>query len=470
MKIVILAGGSGTRLWPLSRENFPKQFLKIPLSDSEVPESFFQKTIKRFINYPNAEIFIITNEKHKFYVLHQSEEVLRDLENDKKLELILEPVGKNTAPAIAFSIKYALENNKAGLDDIFFITPADHLITDTEKFLSIIKTAEALAKKGYIVTFGIKPTKPDTGYGYIKAKNKNGLFIVEKFTEKPALKKAVSYLKEGSYYWNSGMFAFKAGTMIEEFKKYIPELSKIFDKPFKEVVKTFHKLPNISIDYAVMEKTDRAVLLPVDIFWSDIGSWESLYEVFEKDKKANALSGEVITIDTKGSLIIGNKRLIATIGIEDLIVIETEDALLIAKKGDAQKVKELVKILSEKGYPQVKDHVTSYRPWGSFTLLEKGMRYKIKKIVVKPKETLSLQMHHHRSEHWIVVKGTAKVVIGDKEQFVHENESVYVPKSTLHRLENPGKLPLEIIEVQVGEYVEEDDIKRFEDIYGRQDI
>ncbi|MGB9711166.1 MAG: mannose-1-phosphate guanylyltransferase/mannose-6-phosphate isomerase [Thermodesulfovibrio sp.] len=465
MKFIVLAGGSGTRLWPLSRKNFPKQFLKLHPQEAE---SFFQKTLKRLSFYEEAEFFVVTNNKHKFYVINQIEEISKKLKNDPKFEIILEPDSKNTAPAIALAIRYAMEKG-VSQEEIFFVSPSDHLIKPDKEFIDYIKTAEQIAKKGHIVTFGIKPTRPETGYGYIKvrAPEIEKFFKVEKFVEKPDIETAKKYIEEGNYFWNSGMFAFKADTIIEEFKQHAPQLGKIFEESYERVLNDFQTLPEISIDYAIMEKTQKAALIPVNIFWSDIGSWESLYEILEKDSQGNAVLAESINIETKESLIVGDKRVIATLGLQDTVVVETQDALLIAKKGECQKVKEIVKILSHKAAPLVEEHTTVYRPWGSFTLLETGHRYKIKRITVNPGQALSLQMHHHRSEHWIVVRGTAKVKIGEKEQFVHENESVYVPKSTLHRLENPGKIPLEIIEVQVGEYVEEDDIKRFEDLYGR---
>lgn len=469
MKILILAGGSGTRLWPLSRKNFPKQFLKLPIDNSY--ESFFQKTLKRLCFYDDVEIFIVTNEKHKFYVIEQIEEISKKLKIKPNFEIILEPTSKNTAPAIALALKYAIEKG-ISKDEVFFVSPSDHLIKPENEFSSYVKASEEIAKKGYIVTFGIKPNRPETGYGYIKVKMPKieSFYEVENFVEKPDIETAIKYIEDGNYFWNSGMFAFRADTMIEEFKKNVPEIGEIFEKPYEKLLSDFHNLPDISIDYAVMEKTDKATLLPLNIFWSDIGSWESLYEILEKDSSGNALIGESVNIGTENSLIVTNKRLTATLGLQDTLVIETEDALLIAKKGESQKVREIVKILTKKAAQLVEEHTTVYRPWGSFTLLETGHRYKIKRITVNPGASLSLQMHHHRSEHWVVVKGTAKVKIGDREQYVHENESVYVPKSTLHRLENPGKIPLEIIEVQVGEYVEEDDIKRFEDIYGRENI
>jgi mannose-1-phosphate guanylyltransferase / mannose-6-phosphate isomerase len=467
MKALILAGGSGTRLWPLSRKNYPKQFLKL-----NNQKSLLQQTMERLLKAVSPEnIVVMTNNDYKFHVLSD----LRALPVKPPSidNIILEPVGRNTAPAIALGIKYCMEKLGAKSDDVLLISPADHIITPAEKFAKYMKKAEEIAQKGYIVTFGISPTRPETGYGYIKAKSEDqhaqhkGYSTVETFTEKPDIATAQRYVHEGSYYWNSGMFAFSIGTMIDEFTNYAPDIKEMLDLNLDELVSNFHEMPDISIDYAVAEKSDRIVIMPLDIYWNDIGSWDSLYEVIDKDDMGNIRMGDTITVDTKDTLIISNKRLISTIGLEDCLIVDTDDAVLIAKKGETQKVREIVKRLNADKRKETLEHLTTYRPWGSYTVLEEDARYKIKRIVVNPGEKLSLQMHYHRSEHWVVVKGAAKVTIGEKEINIHENESVYVPKSTLHRLENPGKVPLEIIEVQNGEYVGEDDIVRIDDQYGR---
>ncbi|MGC9080675.1 mannose-1-phosphate guanylyltransferase/mannose-6-phosphate isomerase, partial [Sulfurihydrogenibium sp.] len=454
---------------PLSRKNFPKQFLSIDSS-----KSLFQKTVERCLKAVGNinDIIIITNNEYQFHVKNQLEDIgIKDFKN-----IILEPIGRNTAPAVALAVRYALDKLNVTENETLFISPSDHIISPEDRFVDYVKKADYFAKKGFIVTFGVNPTKPETGYGYIEADMPiEEAYKVKQFHEKPDLKTAQKYIMAGNYYWNSGMFTFSIKTILEEFKKHSPDIfNQINEKTFEEVVISFIDMPDISIDYAVMEKTDKAVVLPLNIVWSDVGSWDSVYEVLDKDENENVKVGNVIDIDTKKSLIFGNERLIATVGVEDLMVIETPDVIVIAKKGEGQKIKDLVSVL--KSNPNTKEltefHKTVHRPWGSYTELEKGERYRIKRITVKPGEMLSLQLHYHRSEHWVVVKGTAKVILEDsegnrKEIFVHENESVFVPKTTKHRLVNPGKIPLEIIEVQVGEYVEEDDIVRFEDVYKR---
>jgi len=353
------------------------------------------------------------------------------------------------------------------------------VIRPVDQFIEYVKMARGIAKQGRLVTFSIKPDRPETGYGYIKAskqqvvaagfslRSEKDYFSVEKFVEKPDEVTVRQYLKEGNYYWNSGIFAFSIRTMLEEFEKYSPPIRKMLEMNYDEVVKQFSQMPNISIDYAVMEKSDRVAMIPLNLYWNDVGSWDSLHDLLSQDEDGNAAIGDVMTLDTKNCLIYGSKRLLSTIGLEDCLIVETDDAVLIAKKGEAWKVREIVNRLKEGKRKEASEHATTYRPWGSYTILEQGPRYKIKRVVVNPGEKLSLQTHSHRSEHWVVVKGTAKVSIGDKEIFIHENESAYVPKSTLHRLENAGKIPAEIIEVQNGEYLEEDDIERFDDSYDR---
>ncbi|MDD5773351.1 MAG: mannose-1-phosphate guanylyltransferase/mannose-6-phosphate isomerase [bacterium] len=467
MKTFILAGGSGTRLWPMSRRNYPKQFLKI-----NNDKSFLQQTIARLSGRVSLkDIIFITNDKYQFHVKS-------DISSLFPAHIILEPMSKNTAPAIALGVKYCIEKLSCGLDEVICVLPSDQMIKNEDMFNKYLKYAEETAKEGYMVTFGIKPLKPETGYGYIKVascksqvtskKSEEINYLkVEKFVEKPDKETAQKYIESGDYYWNSGMFAFTIGTIIEELRKYAPQIEKLLEKNFDDMLKEFDKMPSLSIDYAVMEKSERVVTIPMDLYWSDIGSWDSFFDLLEKDKSGNAEIGDVVTIGTKNCLIIGDKRLITAIEMEDCLIIDTADATLIAKRGCSQKVKELIVKLEKSDRKEAVEHTCTYRPWGSYTVLEEGDRYKIKRIVININSKLSLQRHKHRSEHWVVIKGTAKVTIGEKELIIQENESAYIPKTTIHRLENPGEMPLEIIEIQNGEYLGEDDIERLDDLYGR---
>ncbi|GAA5217698.1 mannose-1-phosphate guanylyltransferase/mannose-6-phosphate isomerase [Corallincola platygyrae] len=463
---VIMAGGTGTRLWPLSRSMYPKQFLPL------VGEStMLQETIKRLEGMDTESPLIISNEDHRFIVAEQTRAI------GVSSEIILEPVGRNTAPAIALA---ALTKVNQGHDPIMLVLAADHVIADVEQFQKSVSFAAVAASKGLLATFGVVPTEPETGYGYIK-RGDNAIagetYPVEAFVEKPDLQTATAYLEEGSYLWNSGMFMFKASTYLEALKSFRPDIYEACksamsvtanDLDFVRVDKqAFEACPSDSIDYAVMEKTDKAVVIPLDAKWNDVGSWSALWDVDTKDCDGNAFKGDVLLHDTKDCLIHGGERLIATVGLDNLIVVDTKDALLVADKSKVQDVKKVVDALKKDQRTEFVHHREVYRPWGKYDSIDNGARYQVKRITVKPGAKLSVQMHHHRAEHWIVVSGTAKVTNGDKTFLVTENESTYIPVGIVHALENPGKVPLELIEVQSGSYLGEDDIVRFEDKYGR---
>ncbi len=460
MKLVILAGGHGTRLFPLSRECMPKQFLHIAGN-----RSLLQQTILRFLGLVNPEdIVIITNKDYIFTVRAELKEI-----GIEDVHIIEEPVGRNTAPAIALGIDYCKDVLGSSDSEMLFVTPSDALIRQEESFRKLVSEAENVASKGYIVTLGITPTKPETGYGYIHAEgNAIGAgFKVESFKEKPDLETAVKYLKDGHYFWNGGMFLFPIQTMQEELQAYCPEISELAGDGYEKLLGKFSTMPDISIDYAVAEKSQKMAVVPMkDIYWNDVGSFDAIDEVM-KAEDGNTIYGDTVTRDCKNVMILGSNRLVAGIGLEDLMIVDTPDVLLVAKKGHSQEVKKVVEQLKQDKRKEVSENVTMYRPWGSYTILAEGPGYKVKRIEVKPGGKLSLQMHYHRSEHWTVISGTGKCTLDDKSFIFRENESTFIPIGVKHRLENPGKIPLAIIEVQDGKYLGEDDIIRFDDVYGR---
>ncbi len=462
---VILSGGSGTRLWPLSRRQYPKQFLPLVSNKTMVQETMLRLKGLKGLQQPIG----VCNEDHRFMMAEQLREI-----DSRPSAIILEPVGKNTAPAVALA---ALT---ADPDDVLLILPADHAISNVPVFQKAVKKANDLAEKGFLVTFGIVPNAPETGYGYIKAGTSldEESFNVAAFIEKPEQAQAQKYLDNGSYYWNSGMFAFKAGKLLEELNKYQPDILAVCKKALSQSQRdidfvrldkeVFMQCPDDSIDYAVMEKTDHAVVIPLDADWNDIGSWSALWGIADKDQHGNATSGDVVALDTKNSYLHSNSKLITTIGVDNLVVIETEDAVMIANKDRVQDVKKIVDQLKEKNRCEVDTHKKVYRPWGYYHSVDSGDRHQAKRIVVKPGAKLSLQKHHHRAEHWVVVKGTAMVTKGNEQLLLSENESTYIPLGVVHCLENQGVIPLEIVEVQSGSYLGEDDIVRYDDAYGRE--
>jgi len=467
MKPVILAGGTGSRLWPKSRAALPKQFLSLT-SD----KTMIQDTVLRLNGIESLPPSIICNEEHRFLVAEQMRQISVD-----NSDILLEPVGRNTAPAIALAAFQASEN---GEDPVLLVLAADHLIKDSDTFRTKIKEAHALAEQGKLVTFGIVPTQPHTGYGYIKAGNKLNIgFDVSEFVEKPDMRTATQYVSSGEYFWNSGMFMFKASAFLKALEVHAPDIYSVCKKAIEKTEKDldfvrvdkdiFASCPSDSIDYAVMEKTSEAAMVTLDAGWSDVGSWSSLWETGEKDANGNVTTGDTLLEGTTNSYVNAEHSLVAVIGLEDVVVVETKDAVMVANKKNAEHIKTVVNRLKAEKRPEFEFHREVFRPWGSYDSIDNGGRFKVKRITVKPGEKLSVQMHHHRAEHWVVVSGTANVTIGDETQMLTENESVYIPIGAVHALENPGKIPLELIEVQSGAYLGEDDIVRFSDRYGRSD-
>lgn len=465
---VILAGGSGTRLWPLSRKMYPKQFLALDSSAN----SLLQNTVKRIDSLDKLPPIVICNEEHRFIVAEQ----LRQIGCDNA-KIILEPVGKNTAPAIALAS--LLANQLYTEDDItLLILSADHVIKNQEAFEQSINKARALAINNKLVTFGIIPTKAETGYGYIqKGQSLTNGFEVGRFVEKPNLATAEEYLASHNYLWNSGMFMFKPSCYLEALKTYSSNIYEYcaksvatieHDMDFIRVDKQiFQDCPNDSIDYAVMEKADNVAMVELDAGWSDIGSWDAVWENLAKDDANNVLIGDVINHDSHNSYVYSDEKLVSIVGVDNLVVIDTKDALLVADKNNSQAIKTVVETLQKSSRSEHLNHRVVQRPWGCYDSIDNGERYQVKRITVKPGAKLSVQMHYHRAEHWIVVSGTALITNGDKSFMLSENQSTYIPAGVVHALENPGKIPLEIIEVQSGAYLGEDDIVRFEDKYGR---
>ncbi|KIG48612.1 mannose-1-phosphate guanylyltransferase [Escherichia coli] len=470
---VIMAGGTGSRLWPLSREHYPKQFLQLSGENT-----LLQSTLLRLSPLSCETPLVITNEQHRFVVAEQLRQIdqLRD-------NIILEPCGRNTAPAIALSAFTALKRNEQQ-DPILLILAADHIISKADVFCDAIQKSKTVAEQGNIVTFGIIPEYAETGYGYIKKGDPfkilpnitdDKFYHVQQFIEKPNHSTAEEYVSTGEYLWNSGMFMFKASVYLEELKKHRPDIYEICeqtaslsynDLDFIRLPKhIFQDCPSESIDFAVMEKTKNCIVRPVDIGWSDVGSWHSLWDISDKTQDGDVCKGDILTYNTKNNYIYCESALVAAVGVEDIVIVQTKDAILVSKKTEVQDVKKIVEMLKEHERSEYISHREEFRPWGKFDAIDQGERYKVKKIVVKPGEGLSLRMHHHRSEHWIVLSGTAKVTLNDKTVLLAANESIYIPLGATYSLENPGIIPLNLIEVSSGDYLGEDDIVRQKERY-----
>ena len=468
---VILSGGSGSRLWPLSRKQYPKQFLALTGVDT-----LFQQTIKRLAFEGMQAPVLVCNKEHRFIVNDQLK-----AQHLASQALILEPFGRNTAPAVAVA---ALQLVAQGRDELLLILPADHVLEDQKAFQRALALATLAAERGEMVLFGIPALRPETGYGYIKSGADNnlpdGVTRVQEFVEKPDETRAQQFVESGDYYWNSGMFLFRASRYLEELQRHEPDIydtcllalerSALDGDTINIDAATFACCPDNSIDYAVMEKTTRACVVPLSAGWNDVGSWSSIWDVHEKDADGNVTKGDVVVHNSRNCLVHGNGKLVSVIGLDDIVVVETKDAMMIAHRDHVQDVKKVVNQLDELGRSETQNHCQVFRPWGSYDSVDMGGRFQVKHITVNPGATLSLQMHHHRAEHWIVVTGTAEVTCDDKVFLLTENQSTYIPMTSVHRLSNPGKIPLEIIEVQSGSYLGEDDIERLDDVYGRSKV
>ncbi|MBI5518789.1 MAG: mannose-1-phosphate guanylyltransferase/mannose-6-phosphate isomerase [Desulfovibrio sp.] len=459
---IILAGGSGTRLWPLSRNLFPKQLLAL---NGEL--TLLQQTVRRVLTaFAPQNVWVVTNEEHVFEVRSQ----LRSLDPGLDARVLAEPLARNTLPAVLLGLDRIVPAGDDGGQALVAVFPSDHLLEDMDGFGRSLDQAMGLAGQGLFVTFGVQPRKPETGYGYITRGRKleDGAFEVERFIEKPRLEKAMEFLKSGRHYWNSGVFVFRAREFLCAVDRFTPELSAWWAARAEvPMTQGYGALPNLSVDYGIAEKIDGIAVVEARFDWDDLGNWEAIYRLGKKDENGNVIQGDVLAMDCRDCLLISKGGKLAVVGLSGMIMIQTRDATLTCPLTEVQRVKEVVALLKSQGSQLVESHLTVKRPWGSYSVLEEGPHYKIKRIEVLPGARLSLQMHHHRSEHWVVVSGTAMVEIGGVEQLLVENQAVDIAKATTHRLANPGKVPLEIIEIQSGPYLEEDDIVRFDDVYGR---
>lgn len=447
-----MAGGGGSRLFPLSRRSYPKQFLRL-----EDDISLLAHTVKRFMSFiPAEDIIVITNQKYLYHVKNELSEC-----HAEDAHVLLEPVARNTAPAIALSAEFCRSALGCDEEEILLVAAADHVIRPLDKFQQCVKAAEQAAETGKVVTLGIPAKQPETGYGYIEAGKVCGnARLVTSFKEKPDLATAEKYVEAGNYYWNSGMFAFSLKTITQELTAYQPEIAQQMARGYDYMLANFNKLPEISIDYAVAERSRNVCMVELLCYWNDIGSWDAMYDILPKDGDGNAVKGDVLALECKDSLIMGRDRLIAGIGLDDLLLVETDDVIVVAKKGESQKVKDVVEKLKAMHRKEAVEHTTIYHAWGTSSIIGQGKGYCMKKVRVMPGKKLSLQMHYHRTEHWVILRGTAEVIRDGERMFIHEEESVFIPQTVKHQLSNPGRIPLELIEIQNGAYISEDDIVR----------